>query len=127
MGQLNAYDIDGDNVSYSMSANNDPNVIKAIDVRTDGRLFLNPSQDLTIFPVGAFQIIINLRDCCVSKTSLSSVMNVTMKIIEVNMFSPTFIQNERDNINYCENTFKANENSFFQIEVNITPSLSLKN
>jgi hypothetical protein len=44
-------------------------------------------------------------------------MFVTINIVEVNMFSPIFIANEKDNINYCENIYKADENTFFQIEV----------
>lgn len=141
LGQLNAFDYDGDKITYSLSSSNEQNVLNAIDVRADGRLFLSPTQDLRIFPEGTFTVIVNLRDdgsCCgnfisslysplslysslflpqVPQVPSTSSMNVIIKIVEVNMFSPTFITNDQDNKNYCENTFKANENTIFTIEV----------
>lgn len=43
-------------------------------------------------------------------------MTVILKIIEVNMHSPFFVP-VTQNINYCEQTFKAAENSFFRINI----------
>lgn len=46
----------------------------------------------------------------------SSLMYVTLLIIEVNMHSPQFIDNSQ-NINYCETTYRVPENSRFEIEI----------
>jgi hypothetical protein len=48
----------------------------------------------------------------------SSLMYITLIIIEVNMHSPQFVQNYEDpSTNYCETTFKVNENTLFEIEI----------
>ncbi len=48
----------------------------------------------------------------------SSLMYITLIIIEVNMHSPQFVQNYEDPpMNYCETTFKVNENTLFEIEI----------
>ena len=46
-------------------------------------------------------------------------MTVSIKIIEVNMFSPKFVPNSQG-INFCDTTtYKAKENTIFKIEVSI--------
>jgi hypothetical protein len=43
-------------------------------------------------------------------------MTVTLLLIEVNMHSPQFISNTQ-NVNYCETTYQAYENTKFSIEI----------
>ena len=57
-------------------------------------------------------MVFNFKDLIIQQ----SIMEVTLIIIEVNMHSPQFVPNANKD-NYCEATYQAYENTFFQIEI----------
>jgi hypothetical protein len=119
LGILNAYDIDGDNVLYSMSTDNSNEVKTTITVRQDGTLILNDK--LTNFNSSfSFKVILDDDNSCCSNESPPitnrAEMIVNIIIIEVNTYSPKFIENTQDT-NYCIVKFEAKENELFEIEI----------
>jgi hypothetical protein len=147
---LNAYDIDGDQVTYGFAPNTPALITNTIQVFADGRLQLLNSLDS--INASALQFNVTLKDdgsCCNSESkfarlslshhessfltsssllllllllqaqppvSLSSTMQVTINIIDVNLYSPQFIANT-NNINYCNQVYYAQERTYFTIEV----------
>jgi hypothetical protein len=119
LGILNAYDIDGDNVLYSMSTENSNEVKRTITIREDGTLILNDK--LTNFNSSfSFKVILDDDNSCCSNQSPPirnrAEMIVNIVIIEVNTHSPRFIENTQ-NVNYCNVKFEAKENELFEIEI----------
>jgi hypothetical protein len=119
LGILNAWDIDGDGVTYQLDPSNSASILNTISVEPSGVVKLKDS--LTNFDK-SFMFSVLLRDdgsSCAGTgeiRNLQSKMNVTLIIIEVNMHSPQFVPN-RNGENFCELKFQAYENSFFKIEI----------
>lgn len=121
---LNAWDIDGDNVYFTLElSKNTPDVISTLKVQPSGVLILDKS--LVAFSSSVVNFVITLTDdgsSCgpqvppADRIIKSSSMYVTLLIIEVNMHSPQFIINSMG-INYCETTYKVDENTKFEIEI----------
>ena len=120
LGILNAWDLDGDVVSFSLDPSNKPFVMGIIDVLKNGTVLLKSS--LNNVP-DSFTFLVLLTDdgsSCdgqnTTRISLQTKMPVTLKIIDVNMHSPRFVPNSAG-INFCEAKFQAYENSKFRIEI----------
>lgn len=103
-----------------MDPNNNSTVLQTIQIYPDGSVMLRSS--LTVFE-GSFTFKVILTDdgsSCdaanATRVTKQSNMDVLLVIIEVNMHSPKFITN-LNGVNYCEITFKAPENSLFQIDL----------
>jgi hypothetical protein len=120
LGILNAWDIDGDKVTFQLDPLNNQDVLNTLDLQPDGVLKLKSS--LTIFDK-SFTFTVLLTDdgssCDASKSTRiikQSKMTVKIVLIEVNMHSPKFVPNQ-DQQNYCEHKFQAYENTYFQIKI----------
>jgi hypothetical protein len=121
LGILNAWDIDGDVVSFSLDpTSNSPTAISYIDVLQNGTVLLK--KRLTSVQ-DSFNFVVLLTDdgssCDASNSSrisLQSKMTVTLKIIDINMYSPQFVPNTEGK-NYCQQKYQAYENSKFRIEI----------
>jgi hypothetical protein len=92
IGILNAWDTDGDSVSFSLDPSNKPFVMGIIDVLQNGTVILKSSLNNV---QDSFNFLVQLNDdgrSCdaanASRISLQSKMTVTLKIIDVNMHSP---------------------------------------
>lgn len=120
LGILNAWDVDGDSVSFELSPSNIPAVFKYIDVLRNGTVVLKSSL-ATLEHLEFSSFIVKITDdgsSCAQPpvVTLQSEMVVNLTIIDVNRHSPRFVP-DKTGINYCEVKYKAKENSFFQIEI----------
>lgn len=117
IGILNAFDIDGDFVSYQLSPKN---TFDAFDVSKDGTLTLVKTLNNT--NKRTYDLIVDLFDdgsCCPDNPGVrnKAEMIVSVDIVEVNLHTPDFIANS-NSMNYCETKFRAPENTYFEIEIN---------
>ncbi|CAF0737580.1 unnamed protein product [Brachionus calyciflorus] len=120
LGILNSWDLDGDNVNFALDSSNDQTIRNTIQVQSDGRVILKAlltqfSQSFTFY-VKLTDDGISCDDSGAPRITKTSIMAVIVRLIEVNMHSPKFIPLP-DRNNYCEQTFRAAENSFFRINI----------
>lgn len=120
VGILNAWDLDGDRVTFSLDPKNNQTILDTLIVYPDGSVMLRSS--LTVFEGSFFFTVIltddgsSCDDANATRITKQSIMLVYLTIIEVNMHSPVFIPN-LNGVNYCERTFRAEENSLFRIDL----------
>lgn len=120
IGILNSWDLDGDLVSFSMDPSTSQDIKQTIRVESDGRVIL--IQSLTRF-TQSIVFYVKLTDdgsSCdesgATRITRTVTMSVELRIIEVNMHSPEFVP-LADGNNYCEQTYRVPENSFFKIHI----------
>lgn len=95
IGILNAWDVDGDAVSFSLDPANSAFIMETLDVRQNGSVFLKSSFNNVNNLQNSINFVVQLNDdgrSCdnsnASRISLQSKMTVTLTILDVNMHSP---------------------------------------